>query len=153
MKNNRKIAFEDFGTTLPIVKFTLGSEQIYAIIDSGSEQTVFEKRFVKNHKDLFKIRVEKAALTMTGVSQSPANVNCIFAKADLWHGDAETGEGVLRNVEGIIMPLDHLSEHFSSQGITIAALIGSDILQPVHAHIDYENRQLVLPADIVEPNK
>lgn len=130
--------FENADTTIPIVKYRLGDGTYYAIIDSGSEQTVFDSDFVAEHDDLFRIRQENKMMSLSGVGEHPTEVNCRFASAIIGFRKSFSIE-----VEGILMSLNHLMEHFSVHDIRITALIGSDVLSANNAHIDYTTHKLI----------
>lgn len=131
--------FENINTPIPIVKYKLGNEVCYAIIDSGSEQTVFDATFVKEHADLFKLRKEyNSRMSLSGVSPTGADIACHFARATLGFRKPFEIE-----VEGLLMSLDHLSEHFNKDGIKLSVLIGADVLAKHNARIDFDKQKLV----------
>ncbi len=130
--------FENVDTTIPVVKYHLDDKIYYAIIDSGSEQTVFDSDFVAEHNDLFKMRQENKIMSLSGVGANPTETVCRFASTVIGFRKPFSIE-----VEGILMSLRHLSEHFSARGIRITALIGSDVLSANNAHIDYNTHKLI----------
>lgn len=110
----------------------------YALIDSGSEQTVFDASFVDGRKEQFRLRTDgDNQMSMTGVSPHSASIACQYASTTI-----DLGHGKVIGVEGILMPLDHLSDHFDKHEIHLSLLLGADTLSDNDAVIDYEKRKV-----------
>ena len=135
----RNCRFENVDTTIPIIRYKLNGEVCYAVVDSGSEQTVFDASFVRKNMESFSIRTdEDNRMSLSGVSPHCADVACQYASTTI-----DLGRNKVIAVEGILMPLDHLSDHFDNHGLHLSLLLGADVLSDNNAKIDFVNQKVI----------
>lgn len=135
----RNCRFENVDTTIPIIKYKLNGEVCYAVVDSGSEQTVFDSSFVKSHNEQFQLSTDgDNMISFSGVSPHPTDVACQYASTTI-----DLGRGKTICVEGMLMSLAHLSDHFDNYGIHLSLLLGADILSDNDAAIDFVKRKVI----------
>lgn len=139
MKNNRtKINFINCKSEIPIVNLRLkDGGEFLAIIDSGSEQTMFDKVFADAHglpRD-----AENAGYNIIGVA-TEYSINCAPVVAVL-----DVGKNKTTTIVGITADLTSLNEHFTNsygEDYAFQAIIGSDSLYAIDAKINYIKKQI-----------
>lgn len=137
MQTKTTINFIDCKSEIPIVSLRLkDGGEFLAIVDSGSEQTMFDKEFAEEHN--LSYNAEEAGYSIIGVATEYA-VNCspVIANLDL-------GENKSIGVVGITADLQSLAEHFAKNygdEFKFKAIIGSDTLYKINAKIDYTKKQ------------
>lgn len=131
------LKFEN-GTDIPIISMKLSNgKKIHALLDTGSEQTVFDTSVVDNNKDCFTEHTVQHSLNVTGISSTKSFQTVIVAT------ELETEEGTKKLLfDGIKMPLGHVTSHFKAiiNDCNIAVLIGSNIMSIYNVKIDYTSK-------------
>ncbi len=138
-RKENKIPFVDYSSDVPLIKFYLedGSEGL-AIIDTGSELSLFDDKYVMKHRDQFSLEYTDEIITMVGV-QSKSETAATNATASV----SMNGHVVV--ITGMAFSMSHIMESWQKDKC-ISALIGSDILSELNAKVDYKNNYLILPS-------
>ena len=124
---------------IPLVNFRLaGDETYYALIDTGSETTLFDAAL----KDKVEIKEIEADGDFTGIGGKVEYKGIQYTDTSfILPGDIELP------FIGLIHDMTALSKHFKDKNkeyVRISAIIGSDLLKKHDAKIDYKNRTLTL---------
>lgn len=140
-----RIEFKDTGVNVPVVMFFTGKGKKvnYAIIDTGAEQTMFDEQFIrKNRKDLILVDTcEQLSIVGAVMEHQIASVVHATATVSFVHtSDDAGGTGIIKlSIDGIVMPLSHLSQ-YSMDGLKISAIIGTDVLDKFNSKIDFSSK-------------
>lgn len=131
------LKFEN-GTDIPIITMKLSNgKKIHALLDTGSEQTVFDTSVVDVNKDCFTERTINHSLNVTSISSTKSYQTVIVA------AELEAEEGAKKLLfDGVKMPLGHVTSHFKPiiEDCNIAVLIGSNIMSIYNVKIDYTTK-------------
>ena len=129
-----EIVFAECNTKVPVVEIEIDNDKCYAILDTGSESSVFDKEYVKNHKKSFKIELTQKMITLVGVKESDfipvikaSSVAIICGKSC--------------EITGMLVDIAHLSKNLSVKPM---AILGCDVLTQVGAVLDYKQRKLII---------
>ncbi len=148
MKNKAEIAFiNTCESDIPLVSFSLeeGGERYLAIIDTGSELTLFDYSFVKKNQDYFVDVQNDGEYNVVGVSDnksihvSEKSTNFIFK--DVNDEDKEIP------LLGLSTDLSDLSNRFMNtygDEFNIVALIGSNEMRKLGCVIDFVKENISL---------
>ena len=147
----RKVRFVDSAFDIPIVKFSLGNGvESYAILDTGSEITTFDKDFILNNRAEFQILHTKEKINLVGMATEKEQP-VIHAGTKLYFSD-KSGESSVCNVsEAMVMSLAIINENLKKQYLfakEITAIIGCDVFLTLNAKIDFKNKTLNISDDI-----
>ena len=142
MKERIKIPFVENKSVVPVVRFTLDSGATgCAVIDTGSESTVFDKDFVLQNKKSFRIEVTENKISLVGVMENN--------EAPIVYGTSSVefaGQpGFKLDMQGMIIPLKNIE---SNLGFPPAAIIGSDILNKLGAKLNFKRKTMTLYNDL-----
>lgn len=144
MSKRISIPFLGESSEVPFVWFSLANGVAgCALVDTGSESTIFDLNFVRAFKDQFKINKTKNKINFVGISkgseQPIVNVNC---KVYL------SGKNEF-SAEGILSDLSYVKAHLHSNfDIELSAIFGSDFLNSIGAKINFKKRKLEISDDI-----
>lgn len=136
-----KVAIKIIGakTGIPVIKFFPGSKskEQYAVVDTGSEATVFDKGLGKNlilQDDKYAVSIHGMVKSGVKQFQSATVPMCIHS---------EKGELLILNAKGYATDMGELSlELEDGTTVTISSIIGSDMLTEYNAKIDYDKKVL-----------
>lgn len=140
------IPFVKSSVTVPIVEFLLpGGKKGYAFIDTGSEATLFDIKFVKENKKSFSLQPSRDIVVMHGVS-GKTEQQCVNVFTNL----SFDGKEKTITVPGMLYDLNHLASVIkpSDESQMPVILLGSDFLSLNMAKLDFENQYLVLNDDL-----
>lgn len=142
MKERVKVAFEEVNTAVPIVKIRLSNNsEGFAVVDTGSESTVFDKDFVKKSKNNFDIKITKEKINLVGVAQNN-ETPIIYAATEVFFGN----DTMYRfGMKGMVISLANLKDNL---GFVPAAIIGSDLLEALDSKLDFKKRLMFVSNDI-----
>lgn len=153
-KVRKTIKFEDCASEVPIVKFILGNgEPAYAVIDTGSEATLFEMNLVLGgHKKEFPIHKTKDKINFVGL-QKDTETPIIKTSPTLRFLDSDNDTEYLyvKVDDGMFISLKNLTEHLKDQygtDMTVFAIIGSDVLNRLNAEVNYKNKEMIIDYDL-----
>lgn len=140
MKRSR-IPFIKSKSTIPLIKLKLsdGTECI-TIIDSGSDATVIDMKFVKLHKTFFEIEKTKDNVNYVGINSASVKP-MVFASAD-YHAEENKNTYRIKAEIFDLAPAFHI--FYEQNGLWPDLLIGSDWLKENDAVIDYDKSELIL---------
>lgn len=134
------IPFRNVKTNIPVIEFTLYEERHWALIDTGSELTLFDSCFeeIGNGVVLYDIDLTGAG----GIDKAKASkVNVSMFVKDI-NGKEKSFE-----VHGLYVEAGNIFKDTNSvygEKFKIDAIIGSDTLKSLNAKIDYENGCIVI---------
>lgn len=142
MENKVIIPLVESSCLLPIVEFELGGEKQAALVDTGSESTLFAQEIPANED--FVLKGTNYVMSLVGLSGETSKKRIIGATAKLIVCDT-FGNKQMITIEGMLTSLSTISEGIRERcgrDIKITAIIGSDFLKENDAIIDYGNNQL-----------
>ena len=131
-----KATFINGLSQVPVIKFTLadGSEGT-ALLDTGSELTVFNKDFVKKHRSEFDVKTTKEMVEFVGLS-AKSSIPAIHAGADLLF--VGRNKKAIR-IEGLIMQLDNIVQNL---GYSPSAIIGCDNFVKYGVELNFKEKEM-----------
>lgn len=138
------IPLVESGCKLPMIIFELDGEKMLALIDSGSESTLFDQYTSANES--FVLEETNYVMSLVGLSGETSKKRIIGARARLSICDDSNNYRYVA-VEGMLTDLSHVSEGISSRvgnQLKVSAIIGSDFLTEHSAVIDYKRKELNL---------
>lgn len=130
---------------VPMMKFaTAKNGKGIAIIDTGSECSVFSKSFVDGNYRSLTVSATGEYYEQIGISGKKKKVPIINASTELIFKIGKAS--VTLKVEGVVSDLSHISEHIKEiiGDEPDIILLGNDFLRSVNAKIDYENKCIVI---------
>ena len=143
MKKRVRVKFLDYGSDIPIVPFRISEDAVYfAILDTGSDTTIFDKTFVDKNKDLF--ADEGCVITdvqgLHGVKAMDIDkVSSMISVGDI------TKPMLMLKVIGHVLDLSDINSHihtYCDKSVNVSAVFGSDTFKAAKANIDYKNDEL-----------
>lgn len=142
-KKNIKIPFIDCKSDIPLIELSLKNGKVcYAVVDTGSESTVFDTQWVRANKEQFDIQLTDKKMVMVGMKEK-TTVPIIFSTADFF----PKGTDCKIPLCGMIAELSNIENHFevNSSPVSVVALIGSDTLTALNATLDFQNQEIIIP--------
>lgn len=153
-KVRKIIKFVDCKSEVPIVEFILGNgEPAYAVVDSGSEITLFDYSLVLGeHKSEFPIKKTRNKMTFVGI-QKDTETPVVKTTPTLRFLDSDDESKYLyvKVDDGMFISLKNLTEHLKDQygtDMTVSAIIGSDVLNRLNAEVNYKNKEMIIDYDL-----
>lgn len=139
--------FIEMDIDVPVIQFKLENDiEFNAIIDTGSEQTIFDSDFVKNSNDGFSVYQTNLDFQVTGIASTQKEQTVSIVVTTLTVEDYKTGFTSSVKLSGIKMPIRHIAAY--SKLHTISAIIGTDFLRQYSAKLDFKNKELMLNVDV-----
>ena len=140
---------------LPMIRFDIGGEIHLALIDTGSESTLFDRHTSTNEN--FVLEETNYVMSLVGLGGETSKKRIISVKARLTICD-DSNDYREVEVEGMLTDLTYVSEGIGARfgnELKVAAIIGSDFLTEHCAVIDYKRKELsfLAPARLVEAYK
>ena len=127
-----KIPFVDTELGVPIIEFMVGNQKHTAIIDSGSQCTIFRRDIGEEV-----CNTDLEVVTLSGSKKIKSSDRLVKTLIE-----DETGIRHELEINGNYFDDNTMFEQFDSYRID--CLIGSDFLNQISAKIDYENKHLVI---------
>lgn len=127
---------------IPLIYFTLGGKDMVAMVDTGSESTLFNQDIPASEN--FVTEGTGYVMNLIGLSGETAKQRIFGATATIEVQD-EKGETQSLSVEGILTDLSYVSKSIgerSGNNIDVNVIIGSDYMSENKATIDYKRRRL-----------
>ncbi len=139
MKNN-KIQFASTHTTVPIALFrTVTGSTGYAIIDTGSESTLFDVEFMKNNRKAFTVRKTKSKINFIGVNDKSEHPILNVSGTVMFADDTPF------KIKGMVADLTSIRNHIKQKlSLDVAAVFGSDFLKTAGAEIKFNDQTIYL---------
>ena len=148
MRKKRKISFINSPSDVPIIEFIISDGTSgRAIIDSGSETTLFDMGFVKEHKKSFVININKEQINLVGIQNSNSQLS-VKASCALTFG---TLTSQIQINDAVIVSLNDVNAHIINEygeAFGISAILGSDFLVKNNMKLDFESKELLYNDDI-----
>lgn len=136
----KKIPFSDKMLKVPVIEFTYGDKIQYALIDSGSELTLFDTCFEDAEPGTVLYDID-----LTGAGGTD---KCSASKLTVRMYCFDEGDDVVVfDVQGLYMAKSNIFKDTNSvygDKIRIDCIIGSDTLKRLNARIDYKQNVLVI---------
>lgn len=137
-KNKVGVPFMACASEIPLITFRLdnGTEGV-AVVDTGSEQTVFDSAFIKENDDCFKFK-EGRTYSLIGIATESEAMAVSIATS--FHFGGETIE-----IAGVSADMSSLRSHFKkSYGdqFDIVAIFGSDMMLKLGTKIDFIKKEI-----------
>ena len=127
-----KIPFVDTELGVPVIEFMVGNQKHTAIIDSGSQCTIFRRDIGEKV-----CNTDLEVVTLSGSKKIKSSDRLVKTLIE-----DETGIRHELEINGNYFDDNTMFEQFASYRID--CLIGSDFLNQISAKIDYENKHLVI---------
>ena len=130
------VAFIDKYSIAPLIELDYKGKRIYALLDSGSEQTLVDRKFIEEQG--VSTTESDETMTLTGFNgHRNLNVNTV-------HLDLIATPGALDfPVDAQISDLSVIQNYFdkwTDSSVRVPLLIGSDTLSKIDATIDFEDK-------------
>ena len=137
-KKKTKINFEKYKTDVPIIKFSLTDSSVYfAIVDTGSESTVMDEKFVKDNAELFQI-ASRHTMSLIGVSggsvHTVEHVSATFV--------FENRRCMISGITSDLSELNKSACAFCDCELNISVIIGCDTLTQLGSIIDFNDKEI-----------
>lgn len=128
-----KTKFIDCGIDIPVVEITLHDGGTgFAIVDSGSESTLFDIDFVKNHKKGFKITKTNKKISIIGLlAQKEMDIINLDTEISMGYGFIPVTGAIVARLSGLA------GQALKDSEKKICCLLGSDALREMKADINY----------------
>ena len=128
---------------IPVVSLYINDCRVEAIIDTGSESTLIDKTFAKEHKKLFHISTHTDKCMYFGFNSSTEHP-VIIAETVIGFKEKEKAISIAGEVFNLDSVISAIKETYD---IEPKLIIGSDFLNKFSTEINYETRQLILMTD------
>lgn len=139
------IPFKKTKVRIPLVEFSFeGKDNLCAIVDTGSESTIFDAGFLKEN-DLLKDDSKK--MSLVGLNGEGDELTIYMVNTFISLGK----EGKKLPVEGISANLDTINEHIKAkhkEKTVVSVILGNDFLKKYKAKINYKTKELTLFYDL-----
>lgn len=135
----KKISFVECSSGVPIIKFVLsdGTEG-YALVDTGSDPTMFDKNFILQHKKSFRL-VDGEGITMIGLYAEDKNLDKHITTT------ITVGDIKIDIPDGMIVDLSIVHDAIKTaddSSIRITAIIGCDTLLQYGVSVDFDKKAI-----------
>lgn len=136
---SRRIPFKKVKMKVPVIELKRNRKSHYAIIDTGSELTLFDELYKENsHEAEYKIDLTGVGGTLTH-SAHRYSVDFVLMDSDK--------KKLRYRIDGLCVEDSTLFKDADSlygEQMHIDIVLGSDMLRKMNAKIDYENNVLVI---------
>lgn len=141
------IKLSDTENSIPVVRFQIGNGQAgYAIVDTGSECTIFDTAFIHDNEPVFgtTVTLPYAIAHIAGIDERPSTE---YYTTAVTFGDDQQPF----TVTALSYPINHLSKFFreSRENINVTAIFGTDFLSETNANINFETKEMTLENDLL----
>ncbi len=139
-----RVTFVESQSEVPIVKFSRNGREMYGLVDTGSESTLFDDSVVDDGT-IPCVDGMDTEMNLVGMNGSTGRrpMRGVSAYVDM--------DGNRVKVAGLSTDLSPFSNHLADtygENLKIDAVFGSDILSWYGAKIDFANREIVLNYDL-----
>lgn len=139
----RRIKLVEHELDIPVVRFFLDDgTEAYAIVDTGSEQTLFDSGFVRQHRDCIMTSVG-FDIRIVGMP-SAKNVIADIGKAVMAFPDSDD-TCVMLEASGLCVEISHINDFMKSRsGNTpmISVLLGADFLSKYGFKLNFKKKEM-----------
>lgn len=125
---------------IPVVEISLNTGvKAFALLDTGSEVTLFDQEFIKENKECFHICHTDNKVTMIGLYAEKDNYDIhLFTDIDIDGHRIEVNDAMpadFNMIKGVLS---------GDNPIIISAILGCDTLQSNKVKIDFKNDLLII---------
>lgn len=139
------VPFRKTKVRIPLVEFSCGeSDNLCAIVDTGSESTIFDTKFVKENK---LVTDESKTMTLVGLAGEGDELTIYQINTFL----SFTEDRKKLSVEGISADLSSINDHIQKkhkEKTVVSVILGNDFLKKYKAKINYKAKELTLFYDL-----
>ena len=138
------IPFADSSCRIPLVKFSIDNVEYTALLDTGSESTLFDYHI--NESDNYKKNETDYKMSLVGLSGETEKGRIVEVSTNVCIHDIFDNQYVI-SVKGITSDLTNVTECINERygkHMKVFAVIGSDTLKMYGAKIDYRRQQLTI---------
>lgn len=144
-----KLIYKNLGIPLITFKLADGTEG-EALIDTGSESSLFDKAFVKDHKSQFKI--VNTGQKMEQIAFGGKTTTPIIKLTVSFYLKTYRGKKLFASIieDALLSDLSIVNKDIAeARNVNNAfqAIIGTDILKKLHADINYENNTIIFDSE------
>ena len=139
MRRKINIPLIEFESKVPVVKLKLGERELFALVDTGSESTLFDESL----REIEGIKVKELNSDMSFVGLQGKTED---KKISIFSGEFKSRRSKIR-IAGIGADLSSISHHFKksyNSDIVISILLGCDFLDTYEAVINFDNHTMTL---------
>ena len=139
MRKRINIPLIEFESKVPVVKLKLDDRELFALIDTGSESTLFDESL----REIEGIKVRELNSDMSFVSLQGKTDD---RRISIFSGEFKSRRSKIM-IAGIGADLSSISHHFKksyNSDIVISILLGCDFLDTYEAVIDFDNHKITL---------
>ena len=139
MRRKINIPLIEFESKVPVVKLKLDDRELFALVDTGSESTLFDESL--REIEGIKVKELNSDMSFVGLQGKTDDRRITILSADF-----KLNEDTVR-IGGISADLSSISDHFKrsyNSDIRISVLLGCDFLEAYDAVIDFEEHMLFL---------
>ena len=133
----KKISFVECSSGVPIIRFVLSDDtEGYALVDTGSDPTMFDKNFILQHKKSFRL-VDGAGITMIGLYAEDKNLDKHITTT------ITVGDIKIDIPDGMIVDLSIVHDAIKTADdnpVQISAIIGCDTLLQYGVSVDFDKK-------------
>lgn len=146
-----KVRFLKTKSDVPLIEFfLLNGKKAVALIDTGSESTLFDPGFVAANKEEFTIKETKNKINLVGIEKD-SETSLITLETKIYISGEDENVHAILPLSAVMMDLSHLREHFKKEygtNMKIAAILGSDLLSDIKGKINFKEKTLMFEHDL-----
>ena len=139
MGNMIKVPFVEFESKVPLVEFRAGEHAFVALLDTGSESTLFDPEILKKG-NIKPIHTGKA-MDFVGFNGKTERTEILAVHDDFILDNQKV------NIFGLVQDLSSIRRHLNEQygkEIQVHAIFGSDFLEHYNTILDFEEHVMRL---------
>ena len=142
----RTIFYTTDYSDVPLIKLRYKDTGFYAILDSGSEATLMDRRFAESLE--LEQKSEDISVTYVGFG---GTANAPLSNVSLSCSVVDGSESYPVTIDATLSDLSAIQAYFdkwNNDNIVVPLLIGSDMLARIEATIDFENQLFSFYEDV-----
>ena len=133
------VPFVEFGTKVPLVRFRVGEHVFVALVDTGSESTLFDPEILRKG-GIEPIHTGKA-MDFVGFNGKTERAEILAVHEDFILDNQKV------NIFGLVQDLSSIRKHLCDQygeDLQVHAIFGSDFLDHYDTILDFEEHMMRL---------
>ena len=138
------IPFADTSSKIPLVEFKIDDKWYVALLDTGSESTLFDYRIPESED--FEKKETDYTMSLVGLSGETDRGRITEVRTTFEINDVDDNVSYV-TITGILSDLSNVSQGINERygkHLNVAAVFGSDMLKGLGAKIDYRKQQLTI---------
>lgn len=139
MRRRINIPLIEFESKVPVVKLKLGERELFALVDTGSESSLFDESL--REIEGIKVKELNSDMSFVGLQGKTEDRKIVILSSEF-----KSRRNKIR-IAGIGADLSSISHHFKksyNSDIVISILLGCDFLDTYEAVIDFDNHTMTL---------